>query len=81
MTPSIELVVGDSLADAYSAAYAYVYYSVIALGGVAIIGACVLRDYDHKLTNHVAKQIYHGDRNVDLAMTEEKADKQHHEGA
>ena len=81
MNPSIEQVVSDSLADAYSAAYAYVYYSVIAIGAIAIIAACVLRDYDHRLTNHVAKQIYHGNRDMDMVGTEEKAAIQHEEVA
>lgn len=40
MTPQILAVVGSSLADGYAAAYAYVYYAAIAVGGVGLIGEC-----------------------------------------
>jgi hypothetical protein len=62
MSGSIELAVTDALSDAYAASYSYVYYSVLPIGAVAIFSACVLRDYDSKLTGHVPKQIYRGDR-------------------
>ena len=62
MKASIETAVQDALSDAYAASYAYVYYSVLALGGVAIFAAFALRDYDDKLSGHVAKQMYHGKR-------------------
>ncbi|KAI1612335.1 fungal trichothecene efflux pump [Exophiala viscosa] len=79
MTESIELAVNNALADAYSAAYAYVYYAAIAVGCIAIISALVLRDYDDRMTNHVAKQMYHGDRNIDVLATNEKEPVEHTE--
>lgn len=62
MTDSIQSVVSDALSDAYSASYAYVYYTVIALGIVAIAASFTMYDYDDKLNNHVNKRIYHGKR-------------------
>ena len=72
MTASIQTAVNHALSDAYAASYTYVYYSVLAVGGVAIISAFVLKDYDDKLTGHVPKQIYHGNRalaNVDTKLS------------
>ena len=70
MTDSIESAVKVALSDAYAASYAYVYYSVIAIGAVAIISSFVMKDYDSLLNYHVAKQIYHGKR--ELLATDEK---------
>lgn len=71
MTDSIQAVVSDALSDAYSASYAYVYYTVIALGIVAIIASFTMYDYDDKLNNHVPKRIYHGKREeVDVEETD-----------
>ena len=70
MKPSIEVAVSNALSDAYSASYAYVYYSVLAIGAVAIFSAFVMRDYDDRLSGHVAKKIYRGDR--DMADVETK---------
>ena len=64
MTDTISTAVTRAVVDANVASYAYVYYSVLAIGGVAIIAACSMRDYDDRLSNHVAKQIYHGDRKI-----------------
>jgi hypothetical protein len=66
MTTSIEHAVRNSLSDAYSASYAYIYYSVLSVGCVAIISALVMRDYDDKLTGHVPKQIYRGQKDRDF---------------
>lgn len=64
MTDKISAAVARAIVDANVASYAYVYYSVLAIGGVAIIAACSMRDYDDRLSNHVPKQMYHGDRDV-----------------
>lgn len=64
MTDIISAAVTRAIVDANVASYAYVYYSVLAIGGVAIIAACSMRDYDDRLSNHVSKQIYHGGRDV-----------------
>jgi hypothetical protein len=68
MTDSISAVVARAIVDANVASYAYVYYSVLAIGGVAIIAACSMRDYDDRLTQHVPKQMYHGNRDVPKAV-------------
>jgi hypothetical protein len=59
MTASILKVVNDTVSDAFAASYAYVYYTAVALAGVAIIASLCLRDFDHYLTDHVPRQIYH----------------------
>lgn len=80
MTDSIQSAVSDALSDAYSASYAYVYYTVIALGIVAIVASFTMYDYDDKLNNHVNKQIYHGKREkpdveeTDKSVVSEKED-------
>lgn len=64
MNSSIEATVQDALSDAYAASYAYVYYSVLAIGMVAIICAFAMRDFDHGMTGHVVKKIYSGQRDM-----------------
>lgn len=54
----IGVALTDSLTSAYAAAYAYVYYAAVAVGGVGIIAACCMKDYDDMLTSHVSRQIY-----------------------
>jgi len=67
MTPEILDVTVKSVANAYGQSYAYVYYTAVALGGVCIIAAASLRDFDHYLTNHVSRQVYHKeDTKVDI---------------
>lgn len=60
MTPAIELVLSNALSDAYAAAYAFVYYAAVAVGGVGLIAVLCMRDYDHELTTHVPRKIYAG---------------------
>lgn len=58
MTDAILEVVNASVASAYGHSYAYVYYTAVALGGVSILAALSLRDFDHYLTDHVSRQVY-----------------------
>jgi len=58
ITPEIELALTNSLSDAYAAAFAYVYYAALAIGGAAVIAALFLKNYDELLTGHVARQVY-----------------------
>lgn len=74
MTASILKTVNKAVVDANVASYKYIYFSVLAIGGVAIIAACSMRDYDDRLSNHVPKQIYHGDRDVPSKYTDEKTE-------
>jgi hypothetical protein len=60
LTPAIQAVVAQALSDAYAAAYAYVYYAAVAVGGVGLIAAIFLRNYDHELDTHVPRKIYAG---------------------
>lgn len=65
ITPAIEAAVGAALIDAYSAAYAYVYYAAVAVGGAGIIAVLFLRDFDKQMTTHVPRKLYaHGDESV-----------------
>lgn len=59
MTNSILKVVNESVATAYGQSYAYVYYTAVALGVVSCLAAASLRDFDHYLTDHVSRQVYH----------------------
>ncbi|KAL1900983.1 hypothetical protein Sste5346_002046 [Sporothrix stenoceras] len=59
MNSSILQVANDSISEAYSESYAYVFYTAMALGFVCLIAALCLRDFDHYLTDHVSRQIYH----------------------
>ncbi|KAJ5916116.1 hypothetical protein N7504_000131 [Penicillium tannophilum] len=59
MTADILKVTNESVATAYGHAYAYVYYTAVALGVVCILAAASLRDFDHYLTDHVSRQVYH----------------------
>ncbi|RFU28413.1 hypothetical protein B7463_g7912, partial [Scytalidium lignicola] len=58
INPTIQQAVASSLADAYAASYAYVYYAAVAVGGVGLIAAASMKDYDHMLTSHVSRRIY-----------------------
>lgn len=58
VSPSILKIINNNVADAYGHSYAFVYYTAVALGGICIIAALCLRDFDHYLTDHVARQVY-----------------------
>lgn len=58
VTPAILTIINQSVADAYGHSYAYVYYAAVALGGICVIAACCLRDFDQYLTDHVARMVY-----------------------
>ncbi|KIW77805.1 hypothetical protein Z517_07638 [Fonsecaea pedrosoi CBS 271.37] len=58
ITATIREAVAAELPWAYAAAYAYVYYSAIAVAGVGLIACFCVKDYDKYLTNHVSRQIY-----------------------
>lgn len=67
MNDTILSIANDKISDAYAAAYAYVDYTAMALGAVAVIAAFCLRDFDQYLDNHVSRQIYHkGDTAKDI---------------
>ena len=59
MTDTRLVVANNGIADSYSGAYAYVYYTALALGLVAFLASLCLRDFDKYLTGHVSRQIYH----------------------
>jgi hypothetical protein len=70
MTAAILKVTNESVATAYGHAYAYVYYTAVALGVVCILAAASLRDFDHYLTDHVSRQVYHKeDTKADIMET------------
>ncbi|OAL40510.1 hypothetical protein AYO20_00246 [Fonsecaea nubica] len=73
MTPRIQAVLTSTIADAYSTAFAYVYYAAVAVGATAIIASLFLKDYDQFLTGHIPRQIYKKDERV--KMPEEEAPK------
>ena len=39
--------------------FSYVFYTAMALGIVCLIASICLHDFDHYLTDHVSRQIYH----------------------
>lgn len=57
MNTSIQLAVSQALSDAYAAAYAYVYYAAVAVGGVGLIATICMKDYDKLFTSHVLRTI------------------------
>ncbi|KAI5861006.1 fungal trichothecene efflux pump [Durotheca rogersii] len=59
MNDSILAVATESIAQSYAAAYAYPYYTSLGLGVIAILAAASIRDFDHYLTDHVSRQLYH----------------------
>ena len=59
MNSSILDVANATISEAYSESYAYVFYTAMALGIVCLIASICLRDFDHYLTDHVSRQIYH----------------------
>lgn len=59
MTDAILEVTNDTVSTSYASTYAYVYYTAVALGGVSIIAAVLVRDFDQYLNDHVSRQIYH----------------------
>ncbi len=70
ITPEIELAVAESLSNAYAAAYAYVYYAAIAVGGVGLIACICIKDYDKFFTDHVPRQIYRPGAEKNLTLDE-----------
>ncbi|PGH01475.1 hypothetical protein AJ79_07913 [Helicocarpus griseus UAMH5409] len=58
MTSKLLSLTNITVSQSYSAAYPYVYYMSIVLGGAGIIGAVCLRDFNHYLTDHVSRQIH-----------------------
>lgn len=54
----IQLTISNAIEDAYGDAFQYVYYAALAVGGVAIIAALFMKDYDKYMTNHTPKQVY-----------------------
>lgn len=57
-TDEIQVAVSRSLIEAYSWAFKFVYYAALAIGGVSIIAAGFLKDYDPLMTGHTPKQVY-----------------------
>lgn len=73
MTASIGGVLHDTLADAYAAAFAYVYYAAVAVMLTAVIAALFLKDYDRYLTGHVPRQVYNkADQEIGKVVDQEK---------
>ena len=66
MTPALIQLTNNKVADAYGKAFAYVYYTALALGAICILASVSLRDFDHYLTDHVSRQVYRKEEtNVD----------------
>ena len=66
MTPELLVATNIAVSDAYSKAYADVYYFAVAVGVVAIAASICMRDFDKYLTDHVSRQLYHKkDANTD----------------
>jgi hypothetical protein len=61
LTPQVLEAVTNGLADGYAAAYAYIYYTIIAFAAVAFLVSFFMMDFDSLFTGHVSRQIY--DRN------------------
>lgn len=61
LTPQVLEAVTEGLANGYAAAYAYVYYTIIAFAAVAFLVSFFMMDFDSLFTGHVSRQIY--DRN------------------
>ncbi|KAI0116640.1 fungal trichothecene efflux pump [Hypoxylon sp. NC0597] len=59
MTDEILAIASAKIAESYAAAYTYPFYTGLALGIVSIIAAVCIRDFDHHLTEHVSRQLYH----------------------
>ncbi|KAL7621692.1 hypothetical protein AAE478_009019 [Parahypoxylon ruwenzoriense] len=59
MNDNILAIASAKISESYAAAYTYPYYTGLALGIVSIIAAAVIRDFDHHLTDHVSRQLYH----------------------
>lgn len=57
LTVAIQSEIGLALSDAYAAAYAYVYWAAVAVGLFGLIACFCMKDYDHLINNHVARQI------------------------
>jgi hypothetical protein len=74
LTPEIQIAVSDSLIAAYSWAFKYVYYAALAIGGVAVIAASFLKDYDPLMTGHMPKQLYASGETAPRYDLEKKAE-------
>ncbi|OSS50101.1 hypothetical protein B5807_05092 [Epicoccum nigrum] len=59
MTPELLFTTNIAVSDAYSKAYAYVYYFAVAVGVVTIAASVCMRNFDKYLTSHVSRQLYH----------------------
>ncbi|OTA98955.1 hypothetical protein M426DRAFT_325562 [Hypoxylon sp. CI-4A] len=59
MNDEILAIASTQISEAYAQAYTYPYYTALALGIVSIIAALAIRDFDHHLTDHVSRQLYH----------------------
>jgi hypothetical protein len=59
MTPELLFTTNIAVSDAYSKAYAYVYYFAVAVGVVTIAASVCMRNFDNYLTSHVSRQLYH----------------------
>lgn len=68
ISPTIQTAVGAALSNAYSAAYAYVYYAAVAVGLAGLIACIFMKDYDHLLNSHVPRQV----GNINDRILEEK---------
>lgn len=74
MTESIREIATEALLDARVSAYHYIYYSTIAINGLGVIAALLLRDYDHLFNSHVPRQMYTGGKGAAGGLPTEKQD-------
>ncbi|KAH0847595.1 hypothetical protein FOPE_00742 [Fonsecaea pedrosoi] len=75
ITTEIQVAVARAAEDAYADAFAYVYYAALAVGGVAVLAALYMKDYDRYMTGHTPKQIYgRGGVGPELRVNVEKKD-------
>ena len=75
MTAGIEVAVSNALSDGYAAAYAYVYYAAVAVGIVGLIACMSLKNYDNLFTDHVSRQIYNKNAEVESIGESTEADR------
>jgi len=67
-TAQLAEVMQVALSDAYSYAYQYVYYALLAIGSLAVILGFFLKDYNKLLTSHIARTIAGPSNKLDTAV-------------
>ncbi|KAF2806809.1 trichothecene efflux pump [Mytilinidion resinicola] len=71
LTPQVLEAATNGLADGYAAAYAYIYYTIIAFAGLAFLVSFFMMDFDSYFTGHVSRQISDRHNNVQQRLVKE----------